>query len=235
MKNVQLHIARQASNFSDAKLFAYLRDTRIEPSVRLTFIPYIAHFVLTFADLRLLLTELPPHDRCQEVVNDHVTEEDGHCDWFLTDLATMGMDPTMRFTDALRFIWGNSTVKTRRLSYELCKLAAASTSLHRLVLMLSVEATAKVAFEAAGAPAREIELSSGKTLVYFGRRHLQAEQGHALKAEDASRFLQEIVLQTSVQKELMLMVDNVFRYFSEFVDESFAMASRGGGFGKVPE
>lgn len=235
MKYVKLRIAEETVALSRKPLFAYLRDTQIEPRRRLTFIPYIAHFVLTFADLRLLLTEKHPRDRWQEFVNDHVAEEAGHWEWFLADLETMEMDPIIRFTDALRFIWGRSTTKTRKLSYELCKLAGGSTSLHKLVLLLSVEETAKVAFDAAAVAARELEVSSSKELAYFGHHHLKAEQGHALKNEDTSRLVDKVVLTNDVREELLSMVSDIYRHFGEFVDESFTVASHGDGFATVFE
>ena len=102
MKEVFEYIKDRSRSFDQKPLFVYLRDDRVDPTRRLEFVPHVAHFVMTFADLyHFFLTEDPPSDRYQELINTHLAEEGSHWKWFLWDLTSLGLDPTLRFTDAI--------------------------------------------------------------------------------------------------------------------------------------
>ncbi len=82
--------------------------------------PSAAHFVMTFADLHhFFLIEEQPRDRFEELANQHLSEEATHWKWYLADLTNLDLDPTLRLTDALRFIWSDATKQTRLLAYQI--------------------------------------------------------------------------------------------------------------------
>ena len=55
----------------------------------------------------------------QKLINFHTREDGRHWKWFLSDLEKLELDPLLRFTDTLRFIWGEETEKARLLAYTL--------------------------------------------------------------------------------------------------------------------
>lgn len=235
MKQVFDRIAFQSAQYDKNPIFAYLRDDRIEAEKRLEFIPWISHFVMTFADLyNFFLVEEPPADRYQELVNTHLKEESSHWKWFLTDLDTLGLNPTMRFTDALRLIWGNNTLRTRALAYEVCRLSARLTSLERLVLVHAIEATGRVALEALVPVGVEFAAKSGRKLVYFGQHHLDTEQAHTVEEESTRRFLESIPVPPERLPALEAIVDEVFEHFEAFSREAFERAMGGLPFPAAP-
>jgi predicted membrane-bound spermidine synthase len=91
----------------------------------------------------LVLREEPAKDDFQALVNAHTQEDGGHWNWFLADLASLGQDPRLPFSDALRFLWSERTTKLRMLSYGMCRLGLGASSLHKLVLVQCIEATAE--------------------------------------------------------------------------------------------
>jgi hypothetical protein len=236
MKHIFEYISTQSAAFNQKPLFVYLRDARIPPKQRLKFVPYVAHFVMTFADLyHFFLTEYPPRDHYQELVNTHLAEEGSHWKWFLSDLSNMDLDPKLRFTDTLRFIWSDRTMKTRKLAYQMCKLSASTSSLHRLVMVMAIEATGRVALEAAVPAGREVEAHSGRKLVYFGQHHLDTELKHTVEDKAVRGSLEDIVVADSMRPELHAIVDEVFNHFGAFVDETHGLAMSGQGLAEVSE
>lgn len=234
MKQVFEYIDAQLRSFSKKPLFVFLRDANVDPAQRLKFVPYAAHFVMSFADLyHFFLTEPSPGDRYQELVNVHLSEEGTHWKWFLSDLTNLGLDPTLRFTDAVRFLWGDATVKTRALAYEMCKLSAGLTSLEKLVMVMAIEATGRAALEAAVPAGCEAEAASGRHLVYFGSHHLETERKHTLEEDHVHSALADEVLSEPVRAGLFSIVDRVFGHFGGFVDEALEAARDGNEFSQL--
>lgn len=226
MKVIFEHITKKSQSFTEHPLFVYLRDTRIDARERMQFVPAMSHFVMTFADLyHFFLTEPTPQDRYHELVNTHLSEEGTHWKWFLADLTNMGLDPTIPFTDALRYLWSDSTIKTRRLAYEICKMSAGLTSIEKLVLVQSIEATGRVGLEAAVPAGSEAALRIGKNLVYFGNHHLDTERQHTLEETDIHNSLESVVLDEPTTLKLLSIVDQVFMHFASFVDETLQIAT----------
>ncbi len=222
MKRIFEHIDRASVGLAGHAVLVHLRDSSVDARERLRFVPSTAHFIMSFADLcHFFLPVHPAPDRYQELANLNLAEEGDHWKWFLADLTTLGLDPQLTLTDAIRSLWSDQTSKTRKLTYELCRTSASLDSLERLVLVLSIEATGKVALEAAAPAGREAAALAGKTLVYFGSHHLESELGHTLSEDDVRRELGETVLDPARLAKLEELVDRVFGYFREMLDEAF--------------
>lgn len=228
MRRVREYIELRRTTFAKHPLFAYLVEPSIDPRRRLSFVPFLAHFVMTFADLYVLvLPDDPPRDRYQELVNIHVREDATHWKWFLADLSNAEMDPIMRFTDVLRFIWSKDTVRTRLLSYEICKLTGAMSSLQKLIMVNCIEAGGGVALGAVAVAGRSLPLAAGRKLIYFGSHHVDTEADHTLEAHTVRRFLEEIVLNDVECTNLCAIVDQVFALLEAFITEVFELARAG--------
>lgn len=237
MKHIFEHIARRATEYARHPMFEYLRDGRIECRERLEFVPWLAHFVMTFADLYQLFTvETPaPGDRFQELVNAHLEEEDNHWKWFLADLEALGMSPTLRFTDALRLLWGAETSKTRALAYQVCRLSSGLSSLEKLVLFHAIEATGRVALEALAPVGAKFEAESGKRLVYFGQRHLDTERHHTVEQESTHQYLESVDVDAAQAERLIAIVDEIFEHFGAFATETHQRATSARTFTEMVE
>ncbi len=225
MKQVFEHIKQTSAAFEGRPLFRYLRDESLSARERLAFVPCMSHFVMTFADLyHFFLTEETPKDHYHELVNTHLAEEGTHWKWFLADLTNMNLDPELRFTDAVRLLWGEATKETRRLAYEICKLSAGMSSLQKLVLVQSIEATGRVGLEAAVPVGNAVARDMKRNLVYFGGHHLETEQQHTLEETDVHSALEALELDEATRADLCGIVDKVFAHFAGFVDEAHRVA-----------
>lgn len=220
MRNVIQAIDERTAIFREQPIFAFLRDRSIEPRRRLAFAPSVAHYVMTFGDLcGLVLFEEPAKDWLQEIVNAQTREEAEHRRWFLKDLAKLGFDETARYTDVLSFLWSDETVRSRMLSYKICRLALGADSLRKLVVVYCAEATAEVTIKHVLAVASEWSETTGQKLAFFGGAHDEAEEDHTLWEAGTMERLRNLELEPEVEKELIGMVHVAFDAFTELTEE----------------
>jgi hypothetical protein len=227
MKRIRKHIAHRTDLFGRKPLFVYLADSAIEPARRLAFVPTLAHFVMSFADLyRFFLVEKDATGRYEALVNAHLSEDANHWKWFLKDLGTTGLDPEMHFSDALRFIWSDASAKTRALTYGICKLSGGLSPLEKLVMVQCIEATGSVALGSVAHAGRDFASKSGRKLLYFGAHHVDTESAHTLEQPDVRDSLDDAVLEEDEVTRCLAIIDEAFGYFEAFADEVFE-ATRG--------
>jgi hypothetical protein len=220
MERVLHRIDERTREFADHPLFSYMRDRTIDPMQRLSFVPALSHFVMTFADLyRFVLRDDGVDDELQAIVNAHAAEDGGHWKWFLADLQSLGEDRPIEFTDALRFLWGEETVHLRMLSYRMCRLGLGASSLQKLVLVSCIEATGRVMLGNVGPLGAEVGRLAGKKLVYFGEHHFATESGHTLEQDEVHARIARIQLTDSRSQDLTRMVDEAFAAFMFTADE----------------
>ncbi|MES1186014.1 MAG: hypothetical protein ABUL60_19525 [Myxococcales bacterium] len=225
MKLVIDRLEEKTREFSQLPLFAFLRDESIEPRKRLAFVPSVAHFVMSFADLYAFVLQVdPPGDEYQALVNAHAREDENHWRWFLDDMEKLGLDDRVRFSDALRFIWSDATVKTRALTYRMCRLGYGATSLEKLVLVHVIEAAGKVTIDGVSAVGTSYSKQTGKKLVYLGHHHLATESDHTIEDADVHRGITEIQVPADQEPGLLALVDQGFAAFSDFAGEMLATA-----------
>ncbi len=229
MNGVLWHLARRADEYAAAPLFAFLRDEHIDPRRRLAFVPAAAHFVMSFADLyRFVLPTATATDRFEEITNAHVAEDSGHWKWYLADLASMGLDPRMPFTEAVRFLWSDVTLRTRRLSYDICGLSARRESIERLVIVLVIEATGGVTLNALAPAGAALERRIERRLVYFGEHHVNTESQHTVEQDSTRGWLESITLDAAARVRLCALADETFDAFRGFADDCYRIASGDG-------
>jgi hypothetical protein len=217
MKLILEHIARKTSEYEKHPLYLYLRDESQPASKRLEFVPSLAHFVMSFADLyALVLRQEPAQDRYQEIVNAHTYEDGGHWKWFLADLKTLGQDSNVRLTDSLRFIWSERTASIRMLTYHMCKLGLGASSLEKLVLVHCIEAGGKVALGSTTPAAVDVARNLGRDLIYFGTHHINTEMQHTLEDAAVHDSLEAIVIDGALRPALLQIVNSAFLAFDEF-------------------
>ncbi len=217
MKALLEHIERKTREYADHPLFTYLKDDSQPAQKRLQFVPCLAHFVMSFADLyALILREVPPQDRYQELVNAHTYEDGGHWKWFLADLKSLGQDPTQPFSDSLRFIWGERAAPIRMLTYHMCRLGLGATTLEKLVLVHCIEAGGKVALGSTVPAALAVARQLGRDLIYFGTHHINTEMQHTVEEASVQGWLAGTVIEEALRPGLLGIVDQSFVAFDGF-------------------
>jgi hypothetical protein len=232
MRRVMATLQKRTAEYAREPLFQFLQDTSIPAAKRLSFAPCVAHFVMSFADLYAdVLFEEPTQDKYQQLVNTHTKEDENHFRWFLADLEKLGADPQVRFSDALRFVWGTHTRQMRLLSYHMCRLGFRVEPLQKLVLVQCIEGAGKVTVDNVAKVGREFCQQTGARLVYFGPHHSETESEHTLEGNETRRMIENIELESHVAERYSTIVDEAFQYFSAFSSEMLDFARSGKALG----
>lgn len=225
MKDILAYIDEKKHQFSALPFFDFLQNKAIDPKLRLSFAPCAAPFIMSFGELnKCVLRDEPTNDELQHLINKHTYEDDHHWVWFLGDLRKLGLDKSMRFTDVLRFVWGQETQRTRQLCRKLIECASKATPIQKLIVIEVIEATAQVAAAHIAPVAKELESSTRKTYRYFGDQHLEAESGHAADSPESERFIQNLKLLDKELVQAYEVIDEVFDVFAEFTNELLVYA-----------
>lgn len=230
MRKILEYVDRKATDYERLPLFEFMQNDAIALRDRLAFVPALAHFVMTFSDLYAhVLRDEPARDRYQELVNAHTYEDGGHWKWFLADLQALDHDPMEPVTQTLRQLWGPETLKTRMLSYHICRLGLGASSLQKLVLVHCIEAVGKVSLKNAAPIGRSLGKQLPKPLVYFGPHHLDTEAEHTLEDDSVRQLLEQASLREDEASRMRALVDETFAAFSEFSADllSFSLAHQG--------
>lgn len=225
MREVMHRIEGRVAQYAQSPFFEFLRDPTVEPRRKLAFAPRVSHYVLTFADLcALILPEDPPRDGYQALVNANAAEDAGHWEWFLSDLGTLGQDPELRYSDAVRTLWSDATVRTRRLSYYLCHYGIAADPIGKLALVHCFEEAFKVTIAEIRPVASEFAALTGRPLKFLGGVHVEAEDAHTLEQPGMSQQVESIELTPEVRAAHFRMVDTCFELFTAFAAEMLDLA-----------
>lgn len=84
MKSISSSIADGKNRFVQHPFLLYLNDEGIPLEKRLTFLPDIAHFVMTFSDINRYILPFPqPQNFLEEAINTHAREDATHWPWYL--------------------------------------------------------------------------------------------------------------------------------------------------------
>jgi hypothetical protein len=227
MKEVLALIEQKKQNFAKSGLFEFMRDKSIDPRQRLAFAPCIAHFAMSFGELnKYVLREEPTNDPLQEIVNNHTYEDDHHWLWFLEDLETLGINESLKFSDALKFIWNEQTKASRFVTYQMFRYAYEASPIAKLVIVEVIEATGSVVLSATTSVAEELRPIAKKELVYFGCSHLAVEKGHTTGAPDVEQSINNIQLTIESRQEAFEIVENLFEVSTKQIDELLVFAKK---------
>ncbi|HEY9803893.1 MAG TPA: hypothetical protein V6D25_26355 [Leptolyngbyaceae cyanobacterium] len=223
MKEVLEYIKQREQEFAQISFFQFLRDRSINPYQRVVWFPCLAHFAMTFKDLNndILRNESSDHP-IQKMINQHSYQDGSHWKLYLKDLEALEIDRTMKFSDFLKFMWGEETLKIRRLSNNLVALCRYQTDLLlKVALIEASEATAIPAFQAMAQVSEELQAITHKQYFYFSSTHLNLETGHIhidMEHNDTEDFLSGMELNEEQKAQAFKLVDLVFDSFIECLD-----------------
>lgn len=219
MKEILKLIAKRKQEFAQLPLFDFMQDKSIDPRERLSWAPCAASFVLNFGELnKYCFREEPTSDPIQAIINKHTYEDDHHWLWFLEDLEKLELDKTLKFSDALRFLWSEEIKNTRWLNYQLYRYASTATPIQKLIIIEVCEATGNIMFSHAAEIGREIKAITQKECRYFADFHLAVETGHMIGSSYTKQFIETIQLPEETQQQALELVEKLFECFGKFVN-----------------
>lgn len=227
LKKVLDYLEEKKQEFAQLPLFDFLQDTRIDPRQRLVFAPCLSPLVLGFAELcTSVLREEPTQDPIQALINQHTYEEQNHWQWLLEDIQKLELDKSLRFTDALRFMWGAETRKSRNVYPRMWRYSFRAEPLQKLVVMEVSEATANVFFTRTELVIHELQGITKKQYQYFGGHHIEMEESHHIQTHDVVKFLEGIELSEEKYQKFCRIVDELFEAYSDSMSELFVYATQ---------
>ncbi|MBW4557227.1 MAG: hypothetical protein KME59_15010 [Trichormus sp. ATA11-4-KO1] len=227
MKQVIKFIENKKQEFADLPLFEFMRDKSIDPRQRLSWASYAAPFIMNFGEMnKYVFRDEPTSDPIQAIINKHSYEDDHHWLWFLEDFKHLGIDQSLKLSEALRFLWGEETEISRWLVYQLYKYILQADSLQKLIVIEVIEATGNVMFSVAADIGKEMKAITQKEFLYFANFHLNVETGHTTGSPGIEEFIQEIQLTEKTRQEAFEIVEQVFDVFTKFTHELLVHAKK---------
>lgn len=227
MKEVLSFIDQKKQEFSRLPLFEFMQDSSIDPQIRLGWAPCAAFFIMSFGELnKSIFRDDLTSDPIQKIINTHTQEDDHHWVWFLQDLEKLGFDGSLKFSETLKFLWGEETQASRWVIHQISGYAFSATPIQKLVIIEVLEATGNIVFECASKIAMELQEISGKQYDYFGSFHLGVETGHTTGSTNIENILFQIDLKPTQKQELIDLAKKVFAVISELTDSLLAYAQK---------
>lgn len=213
-------IEQKNQEFAKQPFFQYLADSEIDPRQKLSFAPIIAPLALEFSELcNRVFKQEPTTDPLQEMVNQHAEEEHFHWQWLLEDMGKLGIDYSMRFSDALQFLWSEHTRVSRSMYSRFERYTAGGDPVLKLVAIEVAEVTANVFFHATRPIALQLQSTIGQELRYFGMCHNQVENTHTLHMPESMQTLRNLEVSQETHQRSLEVVEQGFEFFNELVQE----------------
>jgi hypothetical protein len=225
MKEVLALVEKRKQEFAQLPLFRFMQDKSIDPRQRLAWTPCAVPLIMGFGELnRYDLRKEPTNNPIQKLINRHTYEDDHHWLWFLEDLEKLGFNHSMNFSDAIRFLWGEETCKTRQVCHQIALYTFRAEPIVVLAVIEVMEATGNVAFALTGQVAQELQEITKQNYRYFGQYHFCMETGHLTGTDNVEQFLENIQLTHEQRAKAFEVVEKVFEVFTEATNEMMAYA-----------
>ncbi|MFB6456896.1 hypothetical protein ACE38W_16615 [Chitinophaga sp. Hz27] len=185
MNNVTLLIENLKEEYTEHPFFLALKDPNRTITEKLSFLPEMAYFIMSFGDLnKYILPYANPIDDLQEAVTIHAKEDEAHWPWYLMDLEELGFNKEVKLTTFLKDVWSEKYASSRRLLYELIELTTGQSAAVKLAVIEMIEATGSVFFTSVYALLERERPEYTTKLLYLGDHHLSRETGHTMGSDD---------------------------------------------------
>lgn len=227
MKEVLNLIEIKKQEFANVPLFQFMRDKSIDPRQRLAWAPHAAPFIMNFGEMnKYVFRDESSNDPIQKIINQHTYEDDHHWRWFIEDMKNLGVDQSLKFSDTLKFLWGEETETSRWLVHQLYRYTLQANPVQKLVVIEVIEATGNVMFSIASEIGKELQLITHKEFLYFANFHLNVETGHTTGSDKVEEYIQEIELTEITRQQAFELVEQVFDCFTKFTDNLLIYAEK---------
>lgn len=211
----------------------WLRDDTVPTYDKLAqWFPCCAGFAFGFKDLNSLVFRYPDEEAAQDkfknVINQHTLEDANHWPMYINDLKALGLDKTLTFSEFLREMWSNDTVKQRWATYRLCQLAEeAKNPIDRYAIIEAIEMFGHYLFGVFKDISIDHAAGTGTQLKYLGPQHFDKEVGYLTNQNnDVQDEILEIVLRPSDRRRLSGYVLEVCDLIEERWTEFFEYAQK---------
>jgi hypothetical protein len=201
VKRVLKSIHQRKLAFSDAPLFAFLRDESIPPLQRLAFYPGMAHFIMSLDDLSRRAFRQAPSD----------------LDLDLFDAGGRSCSP-----DGLRLLFSHEPPYHRRLSCRLAGLLCPARGHVRLAILKAIEEASSVFLSITASVAQRVEVTTGVKLHYL--RQLRIEPASGERSSVDQPILSRIELGQQDEAGALAAVDDVFAAFADWSTDVLGFA-----------
>jgi hypothetical protein len=215
MKRVLKAIHQGKQTFSDAPLFAFLRDESIPPLERLAFYPIEAQFIMSLGDLdRRFFREAPPASPSRHTPSAPLAGEDQKelSPALRDELVDAASRPFS--TDRLRLLFSHKPLYHRRLSYRLADLLRPTSGWLRIAILRAIEEASNVFLSVTAAIAQRVEGTTGVKLHYLRRSRTELSWGEQLFQEQP--IISRIELDQKAEAAALEAVEEVFSAFTEW-------------------
>jgi hypothetical protein len=225
MKEVLALIQKRKQEFAELPLFDYLQDKSIDPRQRLAFAPCLVPLATGFSDLcKYGFREEPTTNTIQAIINLHSYEEQDHWHWLMEDLQKLDLDKSLKFTDTLKFMWGEETKKTRQVCPKIERSILISDPLQKLIGVLVSEVTGNVFFSNTEQVVKQLQGIGKKQYRFFGNHHLTQENNHNINRRNVVEFFAQIEITDEQRQVYFALVDELFEAYAESMDELLVYA-----------
>ena len=220
MKEVLALIEKRKQEFSQLPFFQYLQDKSIEPIQRFAWTPCVAPFTMGFRDLNKYdFRKEPTEDPIQALINTHTYEDDHHWIWFLEDLEKLGLNQSIKFSDSMKFLWGDENYKTRLVCHKIAQYTFQKEPIIVLAAIEAIEAAGNIFLALSAQVAQELQEITKHEYHYLGQHHFCVDTHHTIGTDDVEKFLENIELTAEQKLKAFEVVEKIFDVFSESVQE----------------
>ncbi|ENU92024.1 hypothetical protein F971_03117 [Acinetobacter vivianii] len=222
MQEVIDYIGSKKEDFGQHPFFELLFDDELPVSNKLSFMPYMAYFIMSFGDInKYVLPFKSPKDNYEIAINLHAKEDEKHWNWYLEDLQSLNFDKKRAFTDVLETLWSDDFSASRELTYKLVSLIHNQSAIYRYVVVEVMEATGDVTFTYLEKMSAKLDV----TLNFIGELHLSRETGHLILS-DVNVF-ESLRLNEQEREDFKKVVDACFDAFHTFMDQLYLNIKQG--------
>jgi hypothetical protein len=227
MKEVLALIEARKLDFSKQPFLEFLRNKTIAPEDRLSFTLCLSPFVMGFSELnKYVFRDETITDPLQKLIDKHTTEDDRHWLWFLEDLKTLEIDHFVKFTDALKFIWGEETKVSRKVIYELYRYTFKADPVQKFIVLQVVEATGNVFLSTVQEVSQELKPIKNKDFKYFGSCHVDEDSSHSIHSSSFEHLFENIELSEAERKNAFELVEEIFILFETMTEALLVYAEK---------
>lgn len=207
-------ISEKRVEFLSHPFFEFLNDYTIPLNQRISFLPHLSYFVMSFSDInKHILPFENPQTELEHAVNAHASEDANHWQWLLNDLKSTGEDKIGPLSEHIKFLWGEGNKNGRLLTYKLINLTYNQPAKMKLVAIEVMEATGNATFETLA----HITKNRKPALEFCGNLHLGHETGHAIGSD--GDIVDTISYSPKEMEQVHAIINNGFLAFEDFFSE----------------
>lgn len=235
----------EIATYKTHPLFAVLEDAGVDPDIKLrTLVRHAGIFAFNF---KLLNNEVMSYteeearqDRMKATINRHCKEDGNHWPFWCHDNEALGGNTSVKFNDALKWVFGSETEVSRTDVPNVAKWIGkhGDSPFARYVLISIVELHGDLIFGHTLPLVHQWEKTTGKRLDYFGDKHRERETGTLMhQGEDDQKAFDSHVLSSAelvaAKEARAVLCSSIHKRWTAYAHAIHKEARSGGGGGAL--